>query len=153
MTEPVIKSLEVACAADQAFDLFVSQITTWWPLDRHAVSVADGKAAQAVTIEAKQGGAVYQTMPNGARADWGKVLQIEPGEQITMSWHPGTNADTPTQVSVTFQDMMEGRTRVTLEHSGWDIWGARANEMRNNYAAGWDKVLGEHYAGAFDGGV
>ena len=58
MTAPIIKSLEVPCNAATAFDVFVSRIGAWWPLDSHAASAADGKPARDATNEARVGGRV-----------------------------------------------------------------------------------------------
>ncbi len=60
MTDPIIKAIDVSATPDRAFDVFVHRIAKWWPLDGHAVSVADGKPALAVTMEPKVGGAIYE---------------------------------------------------------------------------------------------
>ncbi len=142
MTEPIIKTISVACTPERAFDIFVNRIASWWPLDGHAASAAAGKAALAVTIEPKVDGAVFETMYDGSRADWGKVLAFDEGCHMAMTWHPGNNADNPTRVDVTFEDDGAGGTKVTLTHSGWEIWGEDAAAKRENYDSGWDFVLG-----------
>ncbi|WP_171178752.1 SRPBCC domain-containing protein [Ruegeria sp. HKCCD8929] len=147
MTDPIVKTVEVNCSAARAFEVFVTRISDWWPLDGHAVSAASGKPAQSVTIEPRVGGAVYETMHDGGRTDWGKVLEFEPGRSLAMTWHPGNNADAPTRVQVEFADA-GGKTRVTLTHSGWEVWGAEAAAKRGNYDSGWDFVFGERYTGA-----
>ena len=149
MPDPIVKTIEVGCDAEHAFDVFVNRITKWWPLDGHAASAASGKAALAVTIEPQFGGAVYETMWDGGRNDWGEVLEYEPGAKLAMTWHPGNNADNPTRVDVVFDDLGDQRTRVTLTHSGWDVWGETAMARRGSYDTGWDFVLGKCYAGAF----
>ena len=142
MPEPIVKTVEVNATPEEAFAIFVDRIAKWWPLDGHAVSAGAGKAALAVTIEPRVGGAVYETMYDGGRADWGKVLVFEPGRALAMTWHPGNNADNPTRVDVAFEALEAGKARVTLTHSGWEIWGADAEEKRGNYDGGWDMVLG-----------
>lgn len=141
MTDPIVKTLNVPCTAEQAFDVFVERIGTWWPLESHAASAAAGKAALDVTIEPHVGGAVYETMWDGGRNDWGKVLEFERGKTLSMTWHPGNNADHPTQVTVTFEDTSAG-ARVVLTHSGWEIWADKAADARGNYDGGWDVVFG-----------
>ncbi len=148
MTDSIIKTLDVSCDAAQAFDIFVNRIAAWWPLDGHAVSAAAGKVAVAVTIEPKVGGAVFETMYDGTRTDWGEILEFEPGRKLAMTWHPGNNADNPTRVDVVFDDLLDGGSRVTLTHSGWEVWGDQAADKRGNYDKGWDFVLGERYAAA-----
>lgn len=147
MTNPIVKKIEVPCTPARAFDIFVTRIAKWWPLDGHAASAAAGKAALAVTIEPKVGGAVYETMWDGSRTDWGEVLEYVEGEKLAMTWHPGNNADNPTRVEITFEAAGAGAL-VTLTHSGWEVWGEAAEDRRGNYDSGWDFVLGECYVPA-----
>ncbi len=148
MTDPIIKTIDVSCSPQEAFAVFVERIAVWWPLDGHASSAADGKAALAVTIEPKVGGRMYETRHDGTIDEWGKVLAFAPGERLTTTWHPGNNKHAPTQLDVTFEDLEGGRCRVTLTHSGWEAWGDKAQEMRDNYDTGWDFVFGDRYATA-----
>lgn len=149
MTDPIVKTVVVNSGSARAFDVFVNKTSTWWPLDGHAVSAGQGKVAKAVTIEPRLGGAIYETMFDDRRADWGKVLEFEAGRKLSMTWHPGNNADAPTRVDVEFEDLGDGTTRVTLTHSGWDVWGEDADTRRGSYDGGWDNVFGKCYLGAF----
>lgn len=148
MTEPVIKIIEVGCDAAKAFDVFVRQTSTWWPLGGHSVSAGSGEVAQALTIEPIVGGAIYETMYNGERTEWGKVQKFEVGRVLAMTWHPGNNADMPTKVEVIFEDQPGGRAKVTLTHSGWEIWGEKADDMRDGYNGGWVLVFETQFANA-----
>lgn len=148
MTDPIVKAITVDCMPDRAFEVFVNRTSSWWPLDGHVVSVAHGKAALGVTIEPRVGGAVYETMFDGRRAEWGEVLEYDVGRKFAMTWHPGNNADAPTRVEVVFEGRADGKTDVTLIHSGWEVWGAEAQSKRDNYDKGWDFVLGENYVPA-----
>ncbi len=143
MTDPIIKTVIVNATPEHAFDVFVNRIAKWWPLEGHAVSASKGKPALAVTIEPHVGGAVYETMFDGNRSDWGKVLVFEAGRRLAFSWHPGTNSARPTQVEVDFESDGDARTKVTLTHSGWEQWADAAPEKRGGYDTGWDYVLGE----------
>lgn len=145
MTDPIVKTLNLPCSPAQAFDIFVNRIAKWWLLEGHVVSAADNKAALAVTIEPELGGAVYETMHDGSRTQWGEVLAYEPGQRISFTWHPGNNADNPTQVEVQFTALSDG-SQVTLIHSGWEAWGDQAAARRDNYNSGWDFVLGRYSA-------
>ncbi len=147
MTDPIVKTIIVDCDAATAFEVFVTRIAGWWPLDGHTASAADGKAAQAVTIEPRVGGAFYETTHDGGRNEWGEVLEYDPGRRIATTWHPGNNKDAPTHLAVDFEDHGANETRVTLTHSGWEIWGEKADEMRENYDKGWNFVFGERYMG------
>ncbi len=141
MLEPISKTIDVPCDAAQAFDVFVSRIAVWWPKDGHAVSASVGMAALSVTIEPRIGGAVYETMWDGTRSDWGEVLEFELGQKLAMTWHPGNNADNPTRVDVLFETLNAAETRVTLTHSGWEVWGDEAAARRGSYDSGWEAVF------------
>ena len=145
MTDPIVKRQRVNCSAGQAFEVFVSRISAWWPLEEHAASAADGKAAQAVTFEPRVGGRLYETMHDGRINEWGEVLVFEPGRRFATSWHPGNNKDEPTRLEVEFAEGEDGTCEVTLTHSGWEIWADRAAEMRENYNNGWDFVFGQRF--------
>jgi hypothetical protein len=43
---------------------------------------------------------------------------------------------------VTFEGLDDDRTRVRLEHRGWDRIGERGPAGRAGYERGWDTVLG-----------
>ncbi|KIC42374.1 hypothetical protein RA27_03100 [Ruegeria sp. ANG-R] len=145
MSDPIIKSVVVNARPDRAFDVFVHRIADWWPLDGHAVSASQGQPALAVVIEPRVGGAVYETMFDGARTDWGEVLAFEEGRSLAFSWHPGANKDRSTRVEVEFQALGADQTKVTLTHRGWEIWAAEATDKRTGYDSGWDHVLAECY--------
>lgn len=148
MTGPIVKTVVVNASPERAFDVFVNRIAKWWPLDGHAVSASHGKPALAVVIEPRVGGAIYETMFDGTRADWGTVLVFDEGRRLAFSWHPGTNKDRPTRVEVAFEAHGAGQTEVTLTHSGWEVWAAEAPDKRRGYDSGWDHVLGECFADA-----
>lgn len=148
MTDPVVKSVEVACSPVDAFDIFVNRIANWWPLESHAASARHGHAALSVKIEPRVGGKVTETMYNGEPDTWGEVLVFEPGQALAITWHPGTNKDHPTRVDVVFETVGDGRTKVTLTHSGWEVWADKADEMRDNYNGGWVAVFERGYAKA-----
>lgn len=150
MTDPIVKRLDLACTPAHAFDVFVNRTARWWPLGSHAVTASEGKPALAVTIEPRVGGAVYETAQDGSRHPWGEVLAFETGREIAFTWHPGGSADQATRVSVAFEDH-DGGTRVTLTHSGWEVWAGEATERRGNYDSGWDMVFGQCFAGALSG--
>jgi hypothetical protein len=148
MTDPVICEIEVPCAPDRAFDVFVHRMADWWPLDSHSASARFEKPALTVTIEPRVGGKVHETMHDGGTDLWGEVLVYDPPAHFAMTWHPGNNKDAPTRVDVAFVALGGGGCRVKLTHSGWQAWGDRADEVRNGYDVGWAQVFGVRFASA-----
>jgi hypothetical protein len=87
------------------------------------------------------GGRLYERAAEGEEADWADVIAWEPHERFVLRWR--VNPDrSPTEVEVRFTPE-DGRTRVDLEHRGWDD-----AEGRANYGPGWDRVLA-HYVESF----
>jgi uncharacterized protein YndB with AHSA1/START domain len=142
--EPVRKSVTVARPAAEAFEIFSAGISSWWPLDTYSISQARAKSC---AIEPRVGGEVYEVRDDGERFAWGRVLAWEPPRRFVMTWHPGHDPTTAQELEVRFVPE-GGKTRVELEHRGWQKLGAQASEMREAYDGGWEAVLGKHYVEA-----
>ena len=140
---PVEKSVVVRCDPARAFQAFTAEIGPWWPLQMFYV--AQGKARTA-TIEPKAGGRIYETADDGSTHDWGRVLSWSPPSGFAMTWHPGRAADLHTVVELSFA-AENGATRVRLVHRGWEALGQDGAASRENYNGGWDRVLGQAFAG------
>lgn len=148
MTEPIVKTLEVPCDAQQAFDIFVNQVAGWWPLSKNTVSAMSGGVAKSVTIEPRVGGRVYEIGPDDTEHHWGTVTAYEPGRRLTLDWHINSTADEATEVDVVFSAINAKRTRVQLTHHRWEALGDRADQTREGYNSGWVGVFDEAYAAA-----
>jgi len=135
--EPVRRSVEVGCSVAEAFHLFTDEIDTWWPLATHSVGEAD---AEACYFEGREGGRIYETHRDGSVHLWGTVTAWEPPARVVFTWHPGRDASTAQEVELRFSDR-DGRTRVELEHRGWEVLGDRAAPTRDAYETGWVGVL------------
>ncbi|MSP48713.1 MAG: hypothetical protein EXQ95_05230 [Alphaproteobacteria bacterium] len=70
---PVVKSIEVARSAADAFRLFTAGIGKWWPLETHtrAKSTA-GEKTVGFNVEPRVGGRVCETLNDGRELDWGR---------------------------------------------------------------------------------
>jgi uncharacterized protein YndB with AHSA1/START domain len=132
--EAIRKSVTVKAAVERAFQAFTDEITTWWPLATH--SYGGEKATEAV-FEGRNGGRVYERQEDGTEADWAEVIAWEPPHRFVLEWKI-----CPSEVEVRFSYESEGVTRVYLEHRGWERAGENAEAMRENYAGGWEVVLG-----------
>src|SRR5262249_27594244 len=60
---------------------------------------------------------------------------------LRVSWHPGRTEERATEVEVSFVEVSEGQTLVTLEHRGWERL-AEPDAARREYNRGWPFVLG-----------
>ncbi|MBV1896166.1 MAG: SRPBCC domain-containing protein [Rhodobacteraceae bacterium] len=148
MTDPIVKSITVPVPVADAFEVFTSHISRWWPGHDHSVSASQGAKPQDIVFEQKTGGAIYEIQPDGTRSDWGVVQHWTPPDGFSMTWHPGGTADRATLVTLEFQAVKAG-TKVTLTHTGWEVLGNSASDTAHGYDSGWDYVLGECFGGAF----
>jgi uncharacterized protein YndB with AHSA1/START domain len=137
MVAPVVKSVTVDCPVERAFTVFTREIGSWWPTESHALHPGE---VERVVWEEAEGGAVYEIATNGERAQWATVLRWEPPHRLVIAWQ--VNPDRlGTEVEVRFTADGD-RTRVDLEHRGWESL-ADGAEMRAGYDEGWDLVLGQ----------
>jgi len=140
MTEPLLISFDVACPLDHAFATWTDHMAAWWPAD-HTVS---GQRDVDVVFEAGVGGRIYERTAAGAEHDWGAVTEWQPPTRLAYRWHLGSAAATATSVTVTFTPLGDARTRVDIEHRGWERLGDAAEAMRDRNTAGWDAVLARY---------
>ena len=106
-----------------------------------------GEDATVAFVEPGVGARIVESKDGADDSVWGTVTRWEPGVLIAFTWHPGYGPDAASKVTVTF-DETNGKTLVTLEHTGWESFGERAAEARDNYSQGWTVVLGG-YAASF----
>ena len=141
--DPVTASVVVEAPADRAWKVFTEDLRTWWPMKDYSVA---GEGSQAF-VEGRLGGRFYERTAGGEEAEWGVLTAWEPPERIAFTWHPGTPVDQATEVEVRFTPEGADRTRVDLEHRGWERLADNAQGMRDAYDQGWSAVLGS-YQGA-----
>jgi uncharacterized protein YndB with AHSA1/START domain len=140
---PIVKSVLVNCAPNDAFRYFTNDLAQWWPLAGFSCIWGLTKGAEApetCAIEARKGGRLYERGKNGEEHDWGMVTVWEPPSRLAFTWYPGRDPETAQTVEVTFT-AESGKTLVQLTHSGWEALGDKALETHKEYTGGWDKVF------------
>jgi uncharacterized protein YndB with AHSA1/START domain len=143
--ETVIRrSVTVNAPVQRAFRVFTEELGSWWPFEGHSVS--EGEAETAV-FEGRVGGRLFERSRDGRELLWGTILAWEPPYRFVLTWHPGRGEDTAQELEVRFLGE-DNRTRVELEHRGWEKLGDAMPKVVRSYEAGWDRVLGERYAAA-----
>jgi uncharacterized protein YndB with AHSA1/START domain len=134
---PVRQAIDVTVPLREAFRIFVDEIHTWWPLTSHSVG---RHTAVSCAFEGTAGGRVYENHEDGSTQIWGTIIDWEPPHRVVFSWHPGRDAATAQEVELRFSE--DGnRTRLELEHRGWEALGERAASARESYQTGWPAVL------------
>jgi uncharacterized protein YndB with AHSA1/START domain len=139
---PLRREVLVDADRDFAFAVFTERIGAWWPLGDHSVH---GEDASVAFVEPGVGARIVESKDGADDSVWGTVTRWEPGVLIAFTWHPGYGPDEASKVTVTFEET-DGKTLVVLEHTGWESFGERAAEARDNYSKGWTVVLGGYAA-------
>ncbi len=147
MTDPLRISFDVDCPPQHAFTVWTTRIGTWWPRD-HTVS---GDPAD-VVLESGSGGRINERTATGERHEWGEVTVWEPPRRLGYLWHIGRDRASATEVAITFVGEGATRTRIEIEHSGWEKLGAQADARRDQNRGGWDALL-PHFVAAVGKGV
>jgi uncharacterized protein YndB with AHSA1/START domain len=144
-TAAVKRSVTVDCSVEHAFATFTERIHEWWPLGTHSIDRYEtGTAAETVVFQGGAGGQVYERTKNGEELKWADVVAYEPPHRFVLAWNPSREQNEPkTEVEVTFTDE-GGKTRVDLEHRGWERLGDDAAEARQSYSQGWESVLADY---------
>jgi hypothetical protein len=135
---PVVKELTVNAPIGVAFRTFTREMGMWWPTTGvHAVHAGE---VESILFEEHEGGRVVERS-RSAEAEWARVTIWQPPTRLVLAWKPNPDRAEPTEVEVTFEDVAGDRTRVRLEHRGWERLGTDGAEQRASYDSGWDPVL------------
>jgi uncharacterized protein YndB with AHSA1/START domain len=147
VTAPLRITIDVDCPPEHAFSVWTSKIGSWWPRD-HTVS----GDPEEVVLESGRGGRIYERTSAGEQHEWGEVTVWEPPRRLSYRWHIGRTRETATEVDITFVGESATRTRVEIEHSGWEALGDEADVWRDKNRGGWDALLPHFTAAAQERG-
>ena len=137
--EVVRKTVTVDCTVEEAFRVFTSEATSWWPSQSHSIH---GSVSE-IVFEPRAGGRVYEVAESGEHGHWATVLEWEPPNRLLLAWNILERAGDVTEVEVRFLPDEVG-TLVQLEHRGWENVELEGAAKRENYDSGWDVVLGRY---------
>ena len=135
--EPLEIAFDVACAADRAFEVWTAGIDRWWPAD-HTVSA---EAGLTVVLEPRLGGRIFERTPGGLKHEWGEITVWEPPRRFGYLWHLRRDRADATDVEIRFVPLERRRTRVEIEHRGWERLGAEGRSWRDRNHGGWSTLL------------
>lgn len=138
---PVRCAVEVSQPPSEAFELFAKRISEWW------VGKAVSKNERAsITIEPRSGGRWFETGVDGIETPWGIVLAWEPPSRLLLAWELNSRFEPDpsvlTEIEVNFEQLVDGGTRIALEHRNLERFGADAEAIAANIGTGWPKQLG-----------
>lgn len=150
-TDSVTASVEVAVEPATAFAIFTEEIGQWWrpgPINWY-----DSERAIGTRIEPGVGGRWIEVYDDAAGdvLEIGRVLVWEPGARLVLAYRDGGYELDGTEVEVCFE-AINGGTRVTLEHRGWEKLRAEiAARKRAVKRWGWADIIGWFKEWAFWG--
>ena len=154
MLDPIIKSIEVPCSQEKAFEVFLNKMDSWWPLDRFTTSAMAGAPAKSIRVEAKQGGNIVEIGSDGAETLWGTIKSYDPHGFLSMEFHvpqPDENVESRSLLELQFTALGDDRTRVKLTQSSWEALGEMAEQMHGGYSGAWGVIFEQAYKSACGG--
>jgi uncharacterized protein YndB with AHSA1/START domain len=141
----VRRTVTVAASQQRSFEVFSGQLGRWWPKEYHigAADMAD------FVLEPRVGGRWYEVGVDGTECETGRVTAFDPPDRLVLAWHLDGEYHfdpDPTHASeVEIRFVAEGptRTRVEVEHRGFQRHGAGANAVRGSVDGpdGWTHCL------------
>lgn len=145
---PIIQNIEVPCPPQRAFDIFLRDMSGWWPLRRFSVSALRGETAAGLRVEARLGGTIVELGPDGREHLWGTITTFEPPAFLRMDFHITQSSAASTILELRFAPLGINRTRVTLIQRNWQAFGPDAKLLYGGYAQGWAIIFQRAYRAA-----
>jgi len=145
-TDTAVQATTVVNASpERAFEIFTSEIGTWWNPEHH---ILQAELAEMV-FETHVGGHVIDRGVDGSECRWARVLAYEPPARVVISWDINLqwqieqDPARTSEIEVSFVEEKPGRTRVTLEHRHLDRHGDGWEQMRAAIGSpgGWSSGL------------
>lgn len=143
--EPIRHEIIVDAPPGDAFAAFTDGIAIWWPRE----FTWSGQLLERIVIEPRVGGFCSEIGAGGMRLDWGRVAAWEPPHRLAFSWQvgpdrvPEVSPARASQVEVRFDARSGDRTRVTLQHDGWERHGDAGAAYREQFSGSgaWPRML------------
>jgi hypothetical protein len=137
----IVVTIEVGVDPDAAFAIFTEEIGQWWRAG--PINWNDNRHAVGIRIEPGVGGRWIEVTDaqTGEGFEAGRISVWEPGARLAFAYRDAGHRIDGTQVEVRFEPV-PGGTRVTLEHSGWDLVSPDvAATARQAKRYGWANIL------------
>ena len=130
----ITKSVVLACGVARAFELFTAHAGEWWPKQRRHTPDAQSE------IRMLASGRFWERARDGTEVELGRVRHWEAPHRLVLDFYPGTDAQHPTEVVVTFAAQGEV-TLVTVEHRPTEASEALWRTRASRFIASWELLL------------
>jgi len=149
----VLVAVRVSATPEEAFTAFTEGIGDWWR-PNELFSFSRGRTGR-LAFEVGPTGRLVERYDDGSEFIIGHVRQWAPPRALVVSWRQDSFApDLDTELQVRFDPVEDGRTRVTVEHFGWDALpadhaarhGFPLPVFQQRFAEWWQTLLGEYSA-------
>jgi len=132
MSSRVLVALRVKATPERAFAAFTGDVSVWWR--PNALFNFTPRSPGVVSFEPGEGGRFIETLPSGKVFEIGRIRVWAPPDRLVFGWRQATfQPGQDTQVEVRFE-AVDGETRVTVEHTGWDTV-PQSHVARHGYPA------------------
>ncbi len=145
----MLVALRVPATPDRAFGAFTEEISQWWR--PHALFPFTAGRTGELEFETGPDGRLVERYDDGTTFTIGEVRQWDPPRALALTWRQDSFADDQTtELHVSFDDVGEGQTLLTVEHFGWDgipadhaaRHGFPLGAFSQRYAEWWQVLLG-----------
>ena len=153
MLEPLVRTIEVPCGQEHAFNTFVD-LASWWPTDRFATAKMRGATVAELKVDAVEGGQIAEIGSDGQTTVWGTFKRYDPFSYLNLDFHiPHPSEEKPgfTTVEVRFKVLDDDRTEVELTQSNWEALGDVAAMVQGGYGQAWTLIFEGAYSAACTG--
>ena len=126
------RSVVLPCGQAAAFSLFTERASEWWPPERRHTNDAES----AVLLSSD--GRFWERARDGREVELGRILEWEAPARLVLDFFPGTDADHPTRVAISFEPVQDG-TVVRVQHgptpaSEGPLWRERSPAFDRSWA-------------------
>ena len=130
----ITKSVVLACGVARAFELFTDHAGEWWPEGRRHTPDLQSEICMLAS------GRFWERARDGTEVELGRVRAWEAPHRLVLDFYPGTDAEHPTEVIVTFSATGDD-TLVTVVHRATGASEALWNARAPRFAASWELLL------------